>query len=279
MADVKDIWVTQSPKAMAYGEAHAYLFDFTEVGDGTAPSSIVDVIVYNASGTDKSGTCLAGSNTLLGYTVTTKLFTPDAAGNWRMIVKVLISGNTVWAVMDIAVFATTPSIPTQTAGSYGSLAGVAALVPRYVSRAGTFDDTTRPNGTQVVGLIDQVSGIIDAILAQNGFATPVTNAAVKRALDLFLNQEVAAIIEGINGSGRFGPTTKTGGRRGRFALIFEDVEMFVEANVLGFERMGAERSYGEASGIGYRGTDEKGDDIYPIRQRKEFGNIFDNWDN
>ena len=81
------------------------------------------------------------------------------------------------------------------------------------------------------------------MLAQNGFAVPVSQADAKLMLDYFVNEESAAIVEGINGSGRFGPSVKRKGASGRFALIVEDVQLFLETNAVGIERLGVPRTY------------------------------------
>jgi len=49
--------------------------------------------------------------------------------------------------------------------SYGDLASIGALVPRYANASGTFDTTTRPTGSTVETQIDQVSSIINSLLA------------------------------------------------------------------------------------------------------------------
>lgn len=162
--------------------------------------------------------------------------------------------------------------------SYGDTDEIAALVPRYATQGTKFDLTTRPTLAQVESLCDQVSAMLNAVMSQYGFSIPVTDADAVLLLDLFVNQEVAAIAEGINGSGRFGPTTKTGGGGGRFALITDDVQSFVESNAIGLERLGATRTYDPIAGISYRDTDEGGDDTAPIFQRDAFGNSFKDWD-
>lgn len=162
--------------------------------------------------------------------------------------------------------------------SYGDTSEVAALVPRHASTAGIFDTETRPTINQVESLCDQVSALINSLLAQNGFDIPVTDADAVLMLDYFVNEEVASIVEGINGSGRFGPTAKRGGSRGRFALVMEDVENFIEGNAVGLERLGATRSNDPIAGISYRSTDEGGDDVSPIFQRDAFGNRVKEWD-
>jgi hypothetical protein len=163
--------------------------------------------------------------------------------------------------------------------SYGSAAGVGALVPRYAGSTGGFDTTTRPTLAQVEALIDQVSSLINMILSKEGFAIPVVQADAKLALTIFSQEEVAAICEGINGSGRFGPTTKSPGKS-RFSLITDDIQDFIESNSIGFEALGASRPVSTAGSIGFRDTDESGHPTFPIFQRDAFGkdSFFKDWD-
>lgn len=162
---------------------------------------------------------------------------------------------------------------------YGSAGGVGALVPIFSGTNQDFADADRPNSTQVGNFLDQISGMVNAVLAQEGFATPITSpTSVKNALDNFVNQEVADIVAGINGSGRFGPGSKAIEKRGRMAMIVEDVRSFIQGNAVGFERLGADRDQQQADSIGYRSTDESGDDVAPIFQREGFGNTFADWD-
>ena len=163
------------------------------------------------------------------------------------------------------------------ANSYGSVTGVAGLVPRYTVGQ-TFDTTTRPTATQVESYIDSVSGIVNSMLAQSGFTIPIANDSVKDALDLFVNDEVGSIAEGINGAGRFGPRATDGVIPNRFKLLFEDVKLFIVGNADGFERLGAARQFSFTSGLAFRDTDESGDATNPIFQRSAFGNVFENWD-
>lgn len=271
------LFVTESPKALFIGSSRAYSIDFTDQG---TPDSAGTSALYDKDGQDASAQ-LSGTPSLSGNVATTEKFTPTTEGTYRLVHTVTISGQTALGVVDIAVHPVAPpsaAAKTPATGTYSSLTEIAALVPRYANRSGTFDDSTRPPVEEVVTLIDQVSAILDSILATEGFAVPVTDTEAKRTIDFWVRQEIAAVVEGINGSGRFGPTTKSGGGRGRFALIFDDVVNWVEMMAVGLERMGAERTYDFASSIGYRDTDESGDEIFPIRQRKEFGTDWDNWD-
>ena len=121
--------------------------------------------------------------------------------------------------------------------SYGSIAGVAALVPKFANGSATFDGTTNPTEPYVAAFIDQVSAMLNSILAEVGFAIPVTQADAILMLAMFVNQEVAAIVEGIRGSGRFGPS-KSGEGNSRYTLIMQDIQAFIRSNATGFTRMG-----------------------------------------
>jgi hypothetical protein len=163
------------------------------------------------------------------------------------------------------------------ANSYGSAAGVASYVPRYANASLTFDNTvTRPRLSQVEAFLDQISSLVNAVLASNGFKIPITQADARLAITVFVEQEVAAIAEGINGSGRFGPTTKTPGKS-RFQIIMEDISAFVLEHADGFENLGAERTQPTGMEILTRGADAAGKESFPIFQREAFGNVFENW--
>ena len=273
----KVLMVSESPKSLMIGTSRAYAIDFSDQG---TPDDAGTSELYDSDGGVADE--LTGSASIDGNIVTTKKFTPTTEGVFRLVQTVTISGQLALGVVDISVHAAIPpsaAAKTIEIGAYGSLDQVGSLVPRYANRSGTFDDTTRPVVSSVVLFINQISSMVDAIMAQEGFVTPVTFAAVKTILDNFICSEVAAIVEGINGSGRYGPTTKTGqGKKGRFALVFDDVRIFIESMAIGFERMGLTRSESLGSGIGYRDADEGGDAIFPIRQRDEFGSIWINWD-
>lgn len=168
---------------------------------------------------------------------------------------------------------------TLSANSYGSVLGVAALVPRYTdNQAASFTAATRPTFSQVETWIDQMSAILNGALAEAGFTVPVANADVRNMLALFVNEEVASVCEGINGSGRFGPTAKQPGGKGRFAVLIDDALAFIEGNKAGFERLGAARAFAATAGLAFRDTDNAGAATFPLAQRAGFGNIDTDWD-
>ncbi len=278
MADASDLWVIQGAQVMGIGESKTFSVDFTRLG--TPSPSPLTMNAYDAAGTD-TPTTLGGSMSVAGTVVTLQEFTPNALGVWRLVIKVDILGNDAFGVLDVAVVAVIPVTAAVASGSYGTLDGVAALAPRNANRGGAFDDTTRPTGAQVAAFIDQVSSIVNTMLAQHGFTTPVTDADVLPALRLFVNQEVAAMVEGVNGSGRFGPTIegrRAGGRKSRFQIILDDVATFIAEFKIGLEQMGATRRRNLASGTGFRDTDESGDSTHPLFQREAFGETYRNWD-
>lgn len=163
------------------------------------------------------------------------------------------------------------------ANSYGDTGIIAALTPRWAGAGGVFGVSTQPTLTQVEHFVDQVSAALNSILSKNGFTIPVTQTDCVLMLAAFVEQEVAAIVEGIHGSGRFGPTSKTV-TKSRWAVIMEDVEAFIEANTVGLVRMGAARPYSIAAEIAYRDTDNSGATVPPLFERKAFNRPQEEWD-
>lgn len=159
------------------------------------------------------------------------------------------------------------------ANSYGSAAGVAAEVPRLAGSGEAFTSTTRPTLAQVETFIDEVSAMLNMKLAQEGFAIPLTQADAVLAMQRFVNEEVASLVERINGGGRFREITGTVS-----ALMSKDVQEFIEGQSEGLERLGATRTYGKLSGLGYRSTDEQGNEVIPLFQREAFGFEPIDWD-
>ena len=129
------------------------------------------------------------------------------------------------------------------ANSYGSAAGVAALAPLYATGTGqTFTTQTRPTLVQVEAFVDQVSGMVNSILAREGFEVPVAQADAKLSLDGFVNLEVAAYVEYANGAGPF-VSDGTQLRASTPAMrVLRDAQEFIEANAVGLEALGVTRT-------------------------------------
>lgn len=124
--------------------------------------------------------------------------------------------------------------------SYGSTEGVAKLTKRYSNGAGDFDEGTDPTQATVEEWIDEVSSQLNVMLADERFSIPITQADCVRALNSFVNQEVAMLVEGSHNAGRFGPTAKspTGSR---LSLVSKHVDEFVQKKAGGFAALGASR--------------------------------------
>ncbi|HUT19341.1 MAG TPA: hypothetical protein VM366_09280, partial [Anaerolineae bacterium] len=88
--------------------------------------------------------------------------------------------------------------------SYGSTDEVEALCKRYTN-AGTFGTSTNPTAIQVESMIDRVSGILNLLLAEAGFATPVSQADAKLALDDFVVNQVVQLVGAANSHGIYAP--------------------------------------------------------------------------
>lgn len=143
-------------------------------------------------------------------------------------------------------------------------------MPRLAGTGGAFSTSTKPTLAQVEGYVNQISAMVNAILATAGFSIPVRQADILLALAFFVEEEVASICEGINGSGRFGPTAKPSGGKGRYALLMDDVVAFINGQADGFELMGADRPNLASSMIGFRDTDNAGAATYPLFTRQSF---------
>ncbi len=160
--------------------------------------------------------------------------------------------------------------------SYGSTDEIGDNCPKWATAtSNTFDASTNPTLLHVESQVNRISDILNAILAQNGFDTPVTNATVVSALGQFVNDEVSAIVYGIRGSGRFGPTGKSPGQS-RFVIIFDDAQNFIENMAEGFEALGAARP--RSNTFQSSDTDASGDDVVPLFQVEQFGNVVQDWD-
>ena len=160
--------------------------------------------------------------------------------------------------------------------SYGSPDDVAALVRRYTN-SGVFDGTTRPTLDQLERYIDRVSGLTNTYLAEEGFTIPITQTDAKMALDELVIQAVIELCHVSNSAGRFF-TDRQLKRQSPLRVIREEIAAWVAEHASGLENLGAARGTSFAEQIGFRDTDESGDDTFPIMQREAFGNKFTEWD-
>ncbi|HEY4692537.1 MAG TPA: hypothetical protein VIH16_03815 [Bellilinea sp.] len=163
--------------------------------------------------------------------------------------------------------------------SYGTPTEVAALTRRYTTN-GTYDITTNPTLETVEGWIDSVSATLNVLLAEVGFAVPVTQATAKKALAGIVVEAVADLCHAANSAGRF--FTDRMLERGKSPMQIIRVEMadWVQEHAAGLEAVGVARGGGAADSgrIVFRNGDEAGNAVDPLFQRNAFGERSRNWD-
>lgn len=162
------------------------------------------------------------------------------------------------------------------ANSYGSVAEVAAMTARYLI-GGTYTTATRPTLAQVEKFIDNASSTLNVMLAKAGFSVPIVQADAKAACGEIVVECVVDMCHAANSTGRFFTDRALERGMNPMKAIREDIADWVESQAPGLEALGATRDTSQLGGIAYRGTDENGDEIFPIFQRGGFSNKFDNW--
>jgi hypothetical protein len=164
------------------------------------------------------------------------------------------------------------------ANSYGTVAEVGVLTPLYATAAGTtYSTTTRPTLAQVEKFVDRVSGIVNVLLAEAGFAIPVTQTDAKLALDDFVVMEAAGLAEYANGAGPFIAGSEQMRAATPTRIIVRDAELFIEAHADGFEALGATRTRRLTYGLGCRTENADGESILPYFSREQMGNEVEDW--
>ena len=122
--------------------------------------------------------------------------------------------------------------------SYSNVADVVALTKHLIEGETTFNSTTDPTVTEVEGMIDEVSGVLNIAFRKQGFAPSAikVNSTATQAADSWVRTwatsfvELTAPFQGL-----------TGGDDDRSTLmrnIYEDAEQWVSQHALGFKREG-----------------------------------------
>ena len=156
------------------------------------------------------------------------------------------------------------------ANSYGSVAGVAALAGIYTDD-GDFKTTTRPAIATVESWIDNVSGIMNALLAEAGFAIPITQTDSVLMLDASVEEAVADLCHYANGAGRFYSERMIERGYSTMQIITRDFAAWLESHAVGLENLGATRTTSKVGAVGYRASDEDGNEVDPLFTRRGFG--------
>lgn len=162
--------------------------------------------------------------------------------------------------------------------SYGTPADVAALTELYTA-SGVYSTATIPTLAQVEGWINQISALINAALAGQGFTIPITQPDSRLAIASYVAQAASDLAHASNNAGRFFTDTALSRGVSPMAAIRKEILDWVETFSDGLSALGADRTSTTGAGeIGYRDSNEAGDATFPIFQRDAFGTTFTNWD-
>jgi hypothetical protein len=161
--------------------------------------------------------------------------------------------------------------------SYGTAAGVAAYVGVFTA-SGVFSTATKPTLLQVESWIDQVSALLNTALAKRGFTVPITQADAVLAAKSLVEQLTSDLAQAANSSGRFFSERNLERGVSNWAIIRNDISNWVEEYASGLEELGVSRGAPTATEIGFRGSDNAGNEVTPIFQRSQHGNRFTDWD-
>lgn len=141
------------------------------------------------------------------------------------------------------------------ADSYSSLAAVTPFVRYMLKGEPTFTDATLPTKTEVEGMIDDVSGVLNAALSGGGFTVPFNstnaNSTAVLSCDNWTKFEVASQVEAT----QIGPGL--GDLEGSRVEMFKRMNVraieFVESFSLGWKYLGAAVGVQASDGLQYTG--------------------------
>lgn len=161
---------------------------------------------------------------------------------------------------------------------YGSATGVAALTSMWTNTSGVFDETTAPKLSQVQGWLEQLSNVADLALRQYGFtSTPITDPTAIGMLSFLVEGLAADLVLVSHKAGRFYSERAIKIGANVQTIIGSEINAWVRDNVEGLVLLNLEREE-LAEGIGFKETNEAGDELFPIFHREAFQNVFENWD-
>jgi len=161
--------------------------------------------------------------------------------------------------------------------AYGSVDEVAALVRRYTDE-GNFTAETRPTEADVEGFINRTSAVLNVLLAEAGFAIPVSQSDAKQALDDFAVNQAVQLCHAANGAGPYAPGSEALRTQTPASIILSEAEAFVSEHAAGLEALGATRDRDMTYGLQCREEDDGGDEIVPPFQREMIGHEIVDWD-
>lgn len=130
--------------------------------------------------------------------------------------------------------------------AYGAITSVESLVCVYTTD-GVFSATTQPTRSAVTNFLMQVSAMLDAALAGQGFAVPVTQPTAVVLLDAISEALTADLCHAANSSGRFFTNRALEAGVNPIMAVRTDVNNWVAQNISGLETLGVARALTVAS--------------------------------
>lgn len=156
--------------------------------------------------------------------------------------------------------------------SYSSIAEVAAIAPLFTDdTTRSFTADTQPTLTQVTKFLERISAMIDVLLAENGFSTPVTSTTAKLAIDQLVTEAVAELVRYSNGTGRFFSERIIDNGLSPMRIMNNEFASWIEQHADGLANAGANRTTPALGRIITLDTNDDGTASEPLFQRDDFG--------
>jgi hypothetical protein len=153
------------------------------------------------------------------------------------------------------------------ANSYGSVAGVEALV-RHIAGAGGFTIATKPTLAEVESFIDQRSAILNAWLGVAGYTIPASNAQAQLILAHYAQMGAACDVELTQRSAGYSDNDQNR-RENKFCAEFMRAQKLIgEGNLPGAPSAPG----GPLAGLSVGGVTRGGIRLQPLFRRTSFGN-------
>ena len=139
------------------------------------------------------------------------------------------------------------------ANSYGSVGDVLAFTRHLLDGQGAFNESTRPTLAEVEAMIDRASAALNAALAGEGLAVPVTQADARLACEEWVIARVAGMVELTRQAQ--GWSGDESSRVARFLGLHAPARAFARASALAFKRLGCAVGDESAQGLAFTGED------------------------
>jgi hypothetical protein len=165
---------------------------------------------------------------------------------------------------------------------YGTIEGVAALARTWTENNTFADETiyavgTNPELHSVISWLNEVSAMLDVALGKYGFVVPLSSTAGRLSAKSIVEQITADIVKYVNNQGRFFSERFVDSGMSVWKAIRTDLDLWVLEFAPGLANAGETQHSSDIDAIGFSDHDESGEKMFPIFQRKGFGNTFDDW--